>query len=195
MHGKSQSSILFTGTAISNLGCIYNQSLVLTRLAGARLAAQLTSAKEMKYLLLLSLLVIVGCSTTKHGEREDLKQMIAHLKEAPVEEYKEIANQFIEAGRAGDVQKLMDLTSEVTKKKQGTEYLRNHYLTDIIPGFQNIVEVFSGGKHTFVSKKETRTGSGWDILKEVRTEKKEATIQIVVLRENEELVVTAVSAK
>jgi len=121
--------------------------------------------------------------------------MIVNLEEAPVEEYKEIANQFIEAARTGDLEKLMELTSEVTKEKQGTEFLRNHYLTDIIPGFKNIVEVLPGGKHTFVSEKQTGTGFGWVILKDVKTEEKKATIQIVVLKEDGAIVVTAVSAK
>ena len=133
--------------------------------------------------------MLSGCVTTENGVPKDLLELQRNFEEAPVEEFTEVAMRFIQAGREGDLETLLSLTSDVTKRKEDMEAF---YTEDLIPSFKKIEEVYSGGSHQFVSKSQSKTGPGWSMIKTVRTADKEVSLRIVVLREKGKVVVTSV---
>ncbi|MCF6356134.1 MAG: hypothetical protein L3J26_13755 [Candidatus Polarisedimenticolaceae bacterium] len=121
-----------------------------------------------------------------------MKEMIHVMEQDVPEKYESVMLSFIESAKAGDIDKLISLTSKVTIEKIGLENLKRHYQKDTIPALKACNAILEGGEIIHITKQQSGTGSGW-LYRKVCTygENKKIQVQFVILNENGQIVLTS----
>ena len=124
---------------------------------------------------------------------EDMAKMAKVIKEDNPEQFKAVLDSFLEAAKAGNVEKMVSLTSSVTINRIGLEGIKKYYKTDIIPAFRMCTDLSHSGQIIHVTKEQTGTGSGWVYIRTCKkTKEKSLRVKFFILKENERIVLTSI---
>ena len=114
----------------------------------------------------------------------DMDDMLRALDQDKPEQYEAVMTSFIDSARAGDVDKMVFLTSTLTTKKMGLEALKKHYVQDTVPALRACVEISRGVNAVHLDKGPGGSDSGWAYRKTCVTEKnKSIPLEFVILNE------------
>jgi hypothetical protein len=121
-----------------------------------------------------------------------MPQIIETLGRANPAEYETRMVEFVTAAKEGDVEKMLALTSPITRKEAGDEALRQLYKDDSVPLFKTFSRMSDGGDARYVKEGETE---GWIFEKTFASgDGKSVPLAIVVLKEKGALYVASVRA-
>ncbi len=135
----------------------------------------------------LLVLLVAGCAP---GPTEINKT----AQEAP-KQYDDVLNHFFAYARAGNIDGMLAVTSDVTVATMGRHTIEAHYRNDTSPALKQCGALAPGGDVMRVTKDETGTGPGWIYVKScTNPELKNLRLQFVLLRERSKIVVTSVKA-
>ena len=113
-------------------------------------------------------------------------------EEFPSAEFEQVMNDFIFAAKNSNIEKMIELTSEVTLFKDGRAFLQNLYETDISLFLSQSKKSHDFKPKEFVSSKISKTGSGWIFYKNFdQPDGDFHKVKIIVLKENGRIVVTS----
>jgi hypothetical protein len=116
-------------------------------------------------------------------------------QEFPSIEFEQVMNDFIFAAKSSNIEKMIELTSEVTLFKDGREFIQNLYETDFSPFLFQSKKSHDFKTKEFVSSKISKTGSGWIFYKKFdQPDGDFHQVKIIVLKENGRIVVTSFGA-
>lgn len=145
----------------------------------------------MRTLLIAVSVAFLFASFNAGAESSDMNNILKTLARFNPVEYEAKMKEFIGAAKAKDVEKMLEITSPVTRKQAGDEALRTLYTKDTISLFQIFSKMSEGGNNEYV--KDEAGSEGW-IFKKTFTnvDGQTAPIYIVVLKENGKLYVTSI---
>ncbi|MFT5519970.1 MAG: hypothetical protein ACI9IA_000557 [Enterobacterales bacterium] len=135
-------------------------------------------------------LSLQACNAMKG--QSDMENMIRLMHKDNPADYEAVVRSFIENAKAGHVEKMIALTSQVTINKMGIDSLKSHYTKDTVPALKACTSISEGGDIIHIDKSQTGTGSGW-VYKKTCTydESKTVPIQFVILNENGRIALTS----
>ena len=134
--------------------------------------------------LIVALWLSVAASGSAWGNT-DMDNVLRALDQDKPELYEVVMTSFIASAKAGDIDKMVALTSAVTVKKIGLENLKGHYRKDTVPALRACTRIARGADVIHLDKQSGDPSSGWAYRKTCITgEGKSILLQFVILNEN-----------
>jgi hypothetical protein len=125
-----------------------------------------------------------------------MARMLKLIKQDKPEAFEAVMHLFINYAKAGDIDKMIELTSQITIDDSGIDVIKNHYQQDTIPSLKQCHTISKGGKTIHVSEEESGTGAGWIYHKTCSyADNKSVPVQFVILRENDRNVLASFGAQ
>jgi len=136
--------------------------------------------RKLSLVLLVALIPWSGCI---HAQSSDMSRIIHTLADESPALYESVMHDFVKAAKADDIDKMLALTSPVTRKKMGDAALRDMYAKEYVVLFTKLLPNMSdGGSNIFISA--DRGGPGWVFRKQLSDGKgKTAILDFAVLKE------------
>ena len=145
---------------------------------------------KVKTASLALIALLQGCASTAPTDLRDLQNDFA--KDPPAE-YESVLSDFFSFATAGDIRRMLSLTSDVTLMQEGSMHLSKMYQNDISPSLLRCEHLTDGGDVVHVTKRSSGTGSGWIFIKGCTNPKYAMNkVKFVLLRENGRIVVSYV---
>lgn len=125
---------------------------------------------------------------------KDLANMVKVFEKADPGLFEEKMKEFVAFAKDGDVEKMLSITSNITKDRMGGgDALKEFYKNDTIPTLKACQPFSGGGNVIFAPKTLHNSGEGWTYQKRcVFGEDKSIMLQFTILKENNVIVVTSV---
>lgn len=138
----------------------------------------------MRKLSLVLFFALISWGSHVQAQSSDLTRIIHTLADEPPAMYESVMHDFVKAAKANDIDKMLALTSPVTRKKMGDAALRDMYAKEYVLLFTKLLpNVSKGGSNTFISA--AHGGPGWVFRKQLTDGKgKSAILDFAVLKEN-----------
>jgi len=112
--------------------------------------------------------------------------------ESPIQ-YESVLDDFMKAAKEKNIDKMLSLTSPVTRKQAGDDNLRKLYAEEYVLMFKLLPNLSRGGSSTFVGSQDG--GPGWIFKKQLSNDEgKSMAINVVVLKENGALYLSSLQA-
>jgi len=113
------------------------------------------------------------------------------FKQDPPEKFKTVLNQFLDAGKAGDIEAMTGLSSKLTIERIGLSRLKAAFKNDFIPILQSCESFANNKVITHVTAQQTGTGSGYMYQFSCsRSDKSQQKFKASVLNENNQIMMT-----
>ena len=141
--------------------------------------------------LLIALAIILS---TPAFAQDDLKKLILGMEMHNPVEYQSVMNNFIAAAKLSDIERMIALTSPITRKQQSDDSLRVLYREEYVALFTTMPDISDGGSNELIDRP---TGEhGWIFTRTASGSKgKSAPIYVVVPEEDGQKYVTALGIK
>lgn len=121
----------------------------------------------------------------------DMRRFSDMFKQDPPEKFKAVLNQFIAAGRIGDIEKMLGLSSRSTIQEIGLAQLQQTYKNKFVPVIQSCQSFANNKTITHLSAKQTGSESGY--MYQFSCERFDSTVlkfKAYVLNENNKIMLT-----
>ena len=91
-----------------------------------------------------AVLMLQGCSfTSVTNPRLDMAKFLVPGVKSKEADYRARATEFIDAAKNGDVDKMVAMTSPISLKVSGTDFVRMVYRDDVVPQFREVSVVWN----------------------------------------------------
>lgn len=129
-----------------------------------------------------------------YSQQSDLTGLILGMAENNPIEYQSVMEQFVAASKASDIERMIALTSPITRKQQSEDTLRTLYKEQYVLMFTLFPNISQGGGNTLVN--DPSGSHGWIFTRTASSnDGKDLPIYVVVLEEDGNKYVSAVGVK
>jgi len=145
----------------------------------------------MNKVIAVAATVLAVLALNVRADSSDMNNVLKALARANPVEHEAKMREFIEAAKSKDVEKMLEATSPVTRKRAGDDALRSLYTRDTIPLFQIFSQMSEGGTNEYA--KDEAGNEGWVFKKTfTNAEGQTAPIYLAVLKEGGKLYVSSI---